>query len=346
MRYSLFEIRSTYDILMTCINSFDKLSDIELCDNSIIERKIKICKHLNEFFPNDIAKLINEYYYLKKIYMPRDNMLSYLFVLPDSDGRIIYGYHTNAINVWNAQTKQYTITSMKHGDIISCICILSDGRLVTGSYDKTIKVWNVNTEKCEMTLFGHSNRVRCIATLYDDRIVSGSEDETIKIWDVKTKKCNITNMMSHECNISFKAHNFYVICVAELPDKRIVSGSYDRTIKIWSLRSGSPVCDITLLGHSSWITCINILHEGPEFRLISGSLDCRLKIWNPYNGKCETTFIGHLCTVTNIGILSDGKIISRSYDKTFKIWDRKTQECDTTFDDNCYLPFCLVTSFD
>jgi len=54
---------------------------------------------------------------------------------------------------------------------------------------------------------------------------------------------------------------------------RIISGSYDKTIKIWS-REGDLLK--TLEGHSSWVKSVAI--DGD--RIVSGSVDKTIKIWS------------------------------------------------------------------
>jgi WD40 repeat protein len=58
-----------------------------------------------------------------------------------------------------------------------------------------------------------------------------------------------------------------------LPDGRIVSGSSDKTIKIWDIKNKEV---ITLRGHTNWVEALSILPDG---RIVSGSWDTTTKIW-------------------------------------------------------------------
>jgi len=53
----------------------------------------------------------------------------------------------------------------------------------------------------------------------------------------------------------------------------LVSGSYDKTIKVWSVKQGAIRC--TLRGHSSWVSSLQLHNE----TIISGSWDASVKIW-------------------------------------------------------------------
>ena len=74
--------------------------------------------------------------------------------------------------------------------------------------------------------------------------------------------------------------------VAILGPDRIVSGSDDKTVKIWNT---DGECLKTLEGHSNYVFSVAIL--GPD-RIVSGSQDKTVKIWNT-DGECLKTLEGH-----------------------------------------------------
>ena len=77
-------------------------------------------------------------------------------------------------------------------------------------------------------------------------------------------------------------HEELVYSVAFSPDgKRIVSGSYDNTVKVWDAESGSEL--ITLKGHKSGVRSVVFSFNGK--RIISGSLDGTIRLWDISNPK-------------------------------------------------------------
>lgn len=54
----------------------------------------------------------------------------------------------------------------------------------------------------------------------------------------------------------------------------LVSGSYDRTIKVWDLWSGA--CVRSLRDHTGWVSCVAIEKGGQK--VISGSWDGTFKV--------------------------------------------------------------------
>ena len=118
---------------------------------------------------------------------------------------------------------------------------------------------------------------------------------------------------------TLEGHSGYVYSVAYSPDgTKIISGSYDKTIKIWNANTGE--CLKTLEGHSYFVNSVAYSPDGTK--IISGSGDGTIKIWNANTGKCLKTLNGHKYSVESVAYSPDGrKIIGGSRDKTIKIWN-------------------------
>ncbi len=68
-----------------------------------------------------------------------------------------------------------------------------------------------------------------------------------------------------------------------------MSGSADKTIKIWNVDNGE--CLKILNGHQEHVWRTIYSPDGKY--VISGSLDKTIKIWNAESGKCLRTLEGH-----------------------------------------------------
>jgi WD40 repeat protein len=110
-----------------------------------------------------------------------------------------------------------------------------------------------------------------------------------------------------------------VEAVAVTPDgRRAVSGSYDKTLKLWDLKSGRVLR--TLEGHAGAVCAVVVTPDGR--RAVSGSYDKTLKLWDLESGRVLRTFEGHAVRVNAVVVTPDGqRAISGSYDKTLKVWD-------------------------
>ncbi|XP_065362516.1 F-box/WD repeat-containing protein 7 [Calliphora vicina] len=100
----------------------------------------------------------------------------------------------------------------------------------------------------------------------------------------------------------------------------IISGSTDRTLKVWDMETGQ--CVHTLLGHTSTVRCMH-LHGN---KVVSGSRDATLRVWDIEQGSCLRVLVGHLAAVRCVQY--DGKlIVSGAYDYMVKIWHPERPEC-------------------
>ncbi len=124
------------------------------------------------------------------------------------------------------------------------------------------------------------------------------------------------------------------LCLA-IAHGKLISGSSDKTIKIWDLETG--ICTQTLQGHRGWVRCLAIAHG----KLISGSADKTIKIWDLETGACIQTFQAHQGAVYSLAT-AQGKLISGSPEDTIKIWDLETGACTHTLRGHQDGVYCLA----
>ncbi|XP_020293654.1 F-box/WD repeat-containing protein 7 [Pseudomyrmex gracilis] len=117
-----------------------------------------------------------------------------------------------------------------------------------------------------------------------------------------------------------KGHDDHVITCLQFSGNRIVSGSDDNTLKVWSAVSGK--CLRTLVGHTGGVWSSQM--SGTI--VISGSTDRTLKVWNAETGQCIHTLYGHTSTVRCMH-LHGNKVVSGSRDATLRVWQIDTGEC-------------------
>jgi len=127
--------------------------------------------------------------------------------------------------------------------------------------------------------------------------------------------------ISDQACMTLRGHERRVFSVSFSPDgKRIVSGSEDKTIKLWDLSTSAEL--MTLRGHEGGVGAV----FGPNGkRIVSGSTDKTIKVWDAETGEEVMTLRGHEAPLWCLNLSPDGKkIISGSKDKTIKVWDAAT----------------------
>ncbi|XP_011314214.1 F-box/WD repeat-containing protein 7 [Fopius arisanus] len=117
-----------------------------------------------------------------------------------------------------------------------------------------------------------------------------------------------------------KGHDDHVITCLQFSGNRIVSGSDDNTLKVWSAVTGK--CLRTLVGHTGGVWSSQMAGT----TVISGSTDRTLKVWNADTGQCIHTLYGHTSTVRCMH-LHGNKVVSGSRDATLRVWQVDTGEC-------------------
>jgi WD40 repeat protein len=121
----------------------------------------------------------------------------------------------------NQENQEKSVTLRGHTRPIFCIQILSSSKIITGSGDNTIKIWDLQTRQCIGTLEGHQNAISHLK-MSDDNLISVSVDKTIKLWDLNQGFCTKTLI----------GHQSLILCVKLLVNDILISGSFDKTIKV------------------------------------------------------------------------------------------------------------------
>jgi len=131
------------------------------------------------------------------------------------------------------------------------------------------------------------------------------------------------------CLRTFEGHMDFVNSVAFSPDGRYaVSGSRDKTLKLWDLAKGE--CLRTFVGHTKSVESIAISPDGRQ--ALSGSYDKTLKLWDLAKGKCLRTFKRHEYGVSSVDIDQDGRQVLSGGDDMLKLWNTAKKRCLRTFE--------------
>ncbi|KAH6633452.1 hypothetical protein C7974DRAFT_171875 [Boeremia exigua] len=104
--------------------------------------------------------------------------------------------------------------------------------------------------------------------------------------------------------------------------KYLVSGSRDRSIRIWNLDTQRLVRK-PLLGHAASVLCLQF-DDRPEHDIVaSGGSDCKVIIWRFSTGQIiKEIEKAHSESVLNLRF-DDRYLVTCSKDKTIKVWNRK-----------------------
>uniref|UniRef100_A0A3Q2XJN9 ATG16 autophagy related 16-like 1 (S. cerevisiae) n=1 Tax=Hippocampus comes TaxID=109280 RepID=A0A3Q2XJN9_HIPCM len=183
--------------------------------------------------------------------------------------------------------------------------------LATGGMDRRVKLWEVASGRCEPkgALTGSNAGITSIE--FDSAgsyLLAASNDFASRIWTLEDYRLRHT----------LTGHSGKVLSARFLLDNaRIVSGSYDRTLKLWDLRS--KVCMKTVFTGSS---CNDIVCT--EQCVMSGHFDKKVRFWD-IRAESSVRELELLGRVTSLDLNHDRtELLTCSRDDLLKIVDLRT----------------------
>lgn len=316
---------------------------------------------------------------------------------------LISGSSDQTLRLWNVQTGQIEATfqpggesfsrscerdsksTTAHAGTIWSICVSRDGRyLVSGGSDRVVRLWDLSSRQLIHTLEGHQGWIWSVDISPDSRwVASASDDCTVALWDRQTG-LPVHWFRGHTQAV--RAVRFYTslqprgdadltsahdaVDLPSLPqsDLRLVSGSDDRTLRIWQVHSRQALKP--LVGHDSAVWAIAISPDGavlasgstdPSIRLwclrrderlhtlqgsanwvlsvaahasnpllASGGVDSSVRLWHAHTGHLVACLSGHRDWVWSVAFSPDGtQLASASDDGTLRLWNLDTAHCQT-----------------
>ncbi|MDW8002975.1 MAG: WD40 repeat domain-containing protein [Deltaproteobacteria bacterium] len=123
------------------------------------------------------------------------------------------------------------------------------------------------------------------------------------------------------------AHNWVISSFDFSRVRLFASGSWDRTVKLWTIGEDYTVrCDKVLEGHWSGVNVVLFSHDGRY--LLSGSDDCTIILWDVNKGTLLHVYRGHTQGISCLALSPNGRLFaSGSWDATVRVWDIESGNC-------------------
>jgi hypothetical protein len=103
---------------------------------------------------------------------------------------------------------------------------------------------------------------------------------------------------------------------------RVVSGSFDNTVRVWDGESGQELQRLD--GHTDWVSSVAVQSTPEGLRVVSGSFDNTVRVWDGESGQELQRLAGHTDLVWSVAVQStpEGlRVVSGSFDNTVRVWD-------------------------
>ncbi|MBM3473720.1 MAG: WD40 repeat domain-containing protein [Armatimonadetes bacterium] len=207
---------------------------------------------------------------------------------------VVTGSSDHSVRLWDARRGGGRVLG-SHRAWVRQIAVTRDGRRVpSASDDGTVRVWHPGSRRCIRILRGHASWVWGVAVTPDGtRAVSASDDGTARVWDLVHGGC-IRTFRKHRAQVrsmallpgsrlavtgdhdgvvmvwnpqngrvrgELRGHTASVGTIPALPDGRVVTGSEDRTIRVWDVeRKGDE--EVACFAADSHVVCLDVLGAG------------------------------------------------------------------------------------
>uniref|UniRef100_A0A8C6PNV0 WD repeat-containing protein 37 n=1 Tax=Nothobranchius furzeri TaxID=105023 RepID=A0A8C6PNV0_NOTFU len=132
-----------------------------------------------------------------------------------------------------------TTTLRSHqGVVIAADWLVGGKQVVTASWDRAANLYDVETSELVHSLTGHDQELTHCCTHPNQRlVVTSSRDTTFRLWDFRDPSIHSVNV--------FQGHTDTVTSAVFTVGDNVVSGSDDRTVKVWDLKNmRSPIATI------------------------------------------------------------------------------------------------------
>jgi len=199
----------------------------------------------------------------------------------------------NAVIVWNVATGKLDRVFQGHLQAVISVAIRPDGKQVaSGSEDGSIRLWPLNKADEHRAMTEAKDNLWTVAYASDGTaFAAAGADRIVRTYDALTGKLGK----------ELPGHKGAVTSLAYLGNDKIVSGSGDKLLKIWTVAAGTAQdCE----GHTSAVLAV----AATDKLIVSGGADRNAKGWG-LDGKSLWTWASK-SAVCAVAIRKDGKKIA------------------------------------
>ncbi|MDP2435120.1 MAG: protein kinase, partial [archaeon] len=176
---------------------------------------------------------------------------------------------------WSLQTKAKVGVLEGHTEAVSSLAYhpLAE-MLASGSSDRTVRIWDLATDQCLRKIVLHSPHAEEVSAVCWDltgarllfaSCIGEAENTVLRVWNADSLAFESVVQQPHPRRVS---------AIRQLPDGRVATCSWDRSVKLWESDFSHPQA---LEGHFGRVWSLDVHPDG--LRLVTGSWDQTFRLW-------------------------------------------------------------------
>ncbi|KAG3023908.1 hypothetical protein JG687_00005339 [Phytophthora cactorum] len=239
-----------------------------------------------------------------------------------------------------------------HPDWVSAVAALDDELVVTGCYDGVLRVYDAQGD-CKASVKAHQGAIKAVSVASSKSgefiIASSGKDQLAQLWRYTIKSSKLSPMAALTGHL-----NSVDAVQIHASGKRVVTGSWDNTVRVWQTPSGSEdsgeqrsakkhkkteddagavsfqqlEAEIVLVGHMSYVTGVAFrpkTSEHDEDVVVSVGSDRNVRLWDLVTQSCSQSLVGNRA-VSDLSVNANGLILTAHPDHCVRLWDPRAQQ--------------------
>jgi WD40 repeat protein/predicted Ser/Thr protein kinase len=230
---------------------------------------------------------------------------------PDGD-RFVTASFDGTARAWSSSSGEPLTPPMRHGSRLAAACLSADGRwIMTSSEDRSLQLWNATS--------GEAFREPTVRDKTRSTFLRFSPDSQFLYFTDGLHRVLFLDLQTRELIGAPPSHARMILTLnLNRSGSRLVTGSEDRTARVWDTRTGQAVTPP--LPHEGAVMAAVFSPEGD--RVATASADGTARIWDSATGRPLSEPMRHDSAVADIEFSGDGKrVVTASWDGTAKAWD-------------------------
>ncbi|XP_072034434.1 NACHT domain- and WD repeat-containing protein 1-like [Amphiura filiformis] len=238
--------------------------------------------------------------------------ISDVTVVKAEDGaRVLSACNDKTVKMWIPLQQNITKNDRHEGPPLAVVITDDAQYAVTSAQNDSTKFWLCQDGVCTHSVIQDA---ASLLVCHDNRhVIGGTPNGGLFCWDVASGSEDWTLPTAHEKSIT-------QLCWGG--DHQLVTGSADKTIKLWDLGTNAgenTTMAAAMSGHASDITCLAAATNRKPPLIVSAGKDGEVRIWN-YRGACLKV-VSHAKGVNSLSISSSNRYLaSGAKDSVVSVW--------------------------